>query len=302
MALLSLTPFAAIAETAEGFRGRIDDLKNLIALRNCSDNGALHTNEYLVNLTVLVSELESQAAMLASMLAAERAALANAEALIPLAHAQRELLDHMEQNLPRHIPGNRTGQSKQVNNTAKEGTDSEAAGARQHHPASNSRGISSILGDKAKESSAGQGSGPTAAKSAKDIVASQLPKLDYVTVDEFESVPKYMRGRMKREAVNQAIDAIHAAIASKYKIIATPRRQLGEAVLKKLKEYRAAENEETAREFFFVEEDLRGEGSAGAAGAKAGDVVNKTHLTVLRHLGRLRENRGGGYLRHVLSK
>eukprot|EP00128_Syssomonas_multiformis_P008318 Colp12_sorted_trinity150504_noHs@33385 len=111
----------------------------------------------------------------------------------------------------------------------------------------------------------------------------------YLTVEEFNGVPQYMKGRLQREQLNDAIDELHKLIASKQQLLAMPRKHMSEQQMKKYEHHVNSCCSETEGRTFFVEEDLKSV------------PVQKTVLTILRHCGRLREIRGGGYTRYVVS-
>lgn len=134
----------------------------------------------------------------------------------------------------------------------------------------------------------------TQRKPANSSVVSDIPRVDYVRKDEFESVPLNTRGRITCDQINACVDAINTTLAAKYKILATPRAALGEPQMKKLLQFREQETDETRDIAFFVDDDLKTLTSFKL------DTAGRTCLLVLRSLKRLRDLRSAGISRHVV--
>lgn len=132
------------------------------------------------------------------------------------------------------------------------------------------------------------------AKKKKKKRKVQVPTLPYVRVDEFDNVPHYVRGRLKREAVNECIDAIQKALEKKYTVLSTPRSKMGEHMMKRYKLYKDAECKETDNAFFFLTGDLK-ELASYTINAQA-----RSCLAVLRNLNYIKELRSAGFVRYIL--
>jgi len=133
-------------------------------------------------------------------------------------------------------------------------------------------------------------------KKARRKKAVKVPTIPYIRVDEFESVPVYVRNRLKREVVNQCIDAIHVVLTKKYKILSMPRSTMGEQTMAKYKEFKEAECRDTDRQHFFLDCDLKQMTDFRM------DSTGRACLAVLRTLGALQELRSGGYVRYILPQ
>ncbi len=103
-------------------------------------------------------------------------------------------LQHIETHIPDRLPGreNRTSHSNSTSNSRQpfksvEDNQRPGAGSSGHQ-----------IGSK-KDEKGHQGS-----KSKKIC----LPKMEFVTVEEFDGVPKYMKGRLTYESINAAVDLI----------------------------------------------------------------------------------------------
>ena len=66
------------------------------------------------------------------------------------------------------------------------------------------------------KSSGNKASAPIA---KKPCPPASCPKLAYLTVQEFQSVPKYMKGRFTYDAFNQVVDEFNNALETKYEFL-----------------------------------------------------------------------------------
>ncbi|XP_078313426.1 SKA complex subunit 1-like [Crassostrea virginica] len=120
-----------------------------------------------------------------------------------------------------------------------------------------------------------------------------IPTLVYITVDEFEGVPKYMKGRMNYTQVNTAIDELNKAFSEKYKVLGMKRTTLNDLNKKRYERYKEQETKDTKGEHFIVDTDIKEFTSFKM------DSVGRSVLTILRHCGRMKEIRGGGLTRYA---
>jgi len=122
-------------------------------------------------------------------------------------------------------------------------------------------------------------------------------KIDFLTVQEFDSLPKYMKGRLKYEALNAAVDEFNAALADKYTFLARgflPKMSIEEK--KRFKDYKAQESTREARGAqFLTADDLR------SASCLKLEANRRAIFTILRHCGRVREIRKAGELLRYAS-
>jgi len=115
-------------------------------------------------------------------------------------------------------------------------------------------------------------------------VGSQPPTLSYVTVDELENTPKYIKGRLTLDKVNAGVDEVQKLVDSKYKILSLPIAKMNDKMLRKYKMYKDMETAETKGLFFIAEQDL-----ADTTHIKQGDATGKAIISVLRHVHRLKD-------------
>ncbi|GBN05896.1 Spindle and kinetochore-associated protein 1 [Araneus ventricosus] len=115
-----------------------------------------------------------------------------------------------------------------------------------------------------------------------------IEKMQFVTIQEFENVPKYMKGRFKYEQVNKFVEEFNNALEGKYKLLLMSRKELKPAQLKEWQKLKAQENAETKSLYFCTSDDLRDYGNIKL------DKASLNIMTILRHCGKVREIRGPG--------
>eukprot|EP01117_Protostelium_nocturnum_P009629 TRINITY_DN3439_c0_g1_i1.p1 TRINITY_DN3439_c0_g1~~TRINITY_DN3439_c0_g1_i1.p1 ORF type:complete len:279 (+),score=91.50 TRINITY_DN3439_c0_g1_i1:293-1129(+) len=119
-------------------------------------------------------------------------------------------------------------------------------------------------------------------QNTKKVEKAKVATMNHISRDELESVPKYMKGRITMEKVNQAIDDIQSVLSAKYKTLSQPIGKLSGESLAKFKTWRDEETKDTKGVFFVTENDLKHT-------SVKNDATGKSILAVLRHLNRLRE-------------
>lgn len=210
-------------------------------------------------------EIESSLSNFQAHLEKEKKLVEQGEVMQDVAKKFKERLEHIASNLPSHLPGVEKISQRVV---LKE----------------------EVATENVKK--------PRKTRRAKDLSSEdgfEFPKLAYLTVEEFDQIPKYIKGRTSYDQVNNAIDEIHKVITAKYKILRLPRSAMGEPVMKKYKAFKEAEIPDIEGEYFFIDDDLK------TYSQMKMDSTGRAILTMLRHCGRLREVRGKKLLRYVLK-
>ncbi|KAK4716803.1 hypothetical protein R3W88_015141 [Solanum pinnatisectum] len=113
------------------------------------------------------------------------------------------------------------------------------------------------------------------------------PPLFYISSDELNSVPPYMKQRITLEKVNAAINDMATYAEATSQLLTAPRKKLKENLVERAMELRDIAATETVKgKHFFLETDIRGP-------SLKLDNTGKAILTLLRHLGRISETRIG---------
>ncbi|KAI8572267.1 hypothetical protein RHMOL_Rhmol01G0184900 [Rhododendron molle] len=107
---------------------------------------------------------------------------------------------------------------------------------------------------------------------------------------------RYMRGRLTLDKVNAVINEMSTYAEANAQLITAPRKKLSENMLDKALELREIGSTEAVKgKHFFLETDIKGP-------SLKLDNTGKAILTVLRHLGRIRETRIGHHRVYILLK
>ncbi|XP_034031536.1 spindle and kinetochore-associated protein 1 [Thalassophryne amazonica] len=169
-----------------------------------------------------------------------------------------EDVQHLKDNVPAHMPRRKPG-------------------ANENEPVSAENQAADVQPEKAK-------------KPQKN----HIREMEVITVQEFESIPQYMKGRVTYDQLNAAVQSINAAVMAKYKILHQPMKTLSSSSRKMYQQFKSQETEGTKGQYFVVEEDIREFTQM--------KVDKRFHgiLSMLRHCQRLRELRRGGLTRYML--
>eukprot|EP01086_Lenisia_limosa_P015878 TRINITY_DN5377_c0_g1_i1.p1 TRINITY_DN5377_c0_g1~~TRINITY_DN5377_c0_g1_i1.p1 ORF type:complete len:258 (+),score=52.82 TRINITY_DN5377_c0_g1_i1:99-872(+) len=163
------------------------------------------------------------------------------------------------------------------------------AGLPKHMPAGNKK-VSPIERKQDKQpdpvSTAKTSRPTTAAPRKRKRGMREVVGLRLVGESELASVPQYLRGRLTAEQINTAIEEYNALLVEKYAIADLPfNSKMNTQTLKKWEIWHEQENEDVRGMFFLEEKEVRVLPSIG--------LRFKTVTSVLRHLKRIKEVRGG---------
>ena len=126
------------------------------------------------------------------------------------------------------------------------------------------------------------------------------PQIEPVSSEEFDAVPRYLKGRLNLDRINAFISSLAMLFSEKYVILKGNPARLPPDSRNRYYQWREEENTEVQGQFFISENDLKKGIGKGASGIKT-DPANRSIIAILRHTGRLREVRGGGVTRLVLN-
>ncbi|XP_039176422.1 spindle and kinetochore-associated protein 1 [Crotalus tigris] len=133
-------------------------------------------------------------------------------------------------------------------------------------------------------------------KSSKKLakVSKCIREAPFITAEEFENVPSYMKGRLTHSQVNAVVAEINKAVASKYSIMRQPVKTMVNATRNLYFRFQEEETKDTKGEYFIVDADIEEFTSL--------KVDKRFHsiLTILRHCHRVREIRGSRLVRYAL--
>lgn len=121
-----------------------------------------------------------------------------------------------------------------------------------------------------------------------------IKEMPYITSEEFNGIPAYMKSRLTYCQINDVIKEINKAVVSKYKILHQPKKSMSSVARNLYHRFIDEETKDTKGHYFVVEADIKE--------FTALKVDKRFHviLNILRHCRRLSEVRGGGLTRYVI--
>ncbi|XP_038067205.1 spindle and kinetochore-associated protein 1-like [Patiria miniata] len=269
-------------ELKETFEGKIAGLTRCIDLSSAvltPDGLDENCRKQLGVIHMELCMVESLVGQMRELVHSEKQKLQRAEALKSQMEEQAKHIRYMESHLPDRLPGRelKTSTSSKVKGRTPLGTVQD----KSNHSNQGTRQQKSSSKDK-----------ETTEDSKKRKPST--PTMEFVTVEEFEGVPKYMKGRLNYDAINAAVEIINTAVSARYSLLHKPRHALGENAMKKVRRLKEQENKDTKGVFFFTDEDFKANSNGRCS------TTSRSIFTILRHCGRLREIRSAGLTRYAL--
>lgn len=125
-----------------------------------------------------------------------------------------------------------------------------------------------------------------------------IGQVAFLTLAQFDAIPKYMKGRVTYEGVNAAVDELNVALVEKYTFLGGKMADLPNPKAKKrYQALRAQESKDTKGVHFVTSDELR-----DSTHLKS-ETGRRSLLTILRHFGLVREIRGpGSIVRFAVTK
>lgn len=122
-----------------------------------------------------------------------------------------------------------------------------------------------------------------------------IKEMPFITSDEFNATPAYMKSRLTYCQINDVIKEINKAVLGKYKILHQPKKSMSSVARNLYQRFMDEETKDTKGHYFIVEADIKEFTSL--------KVDKRFHviLNILRHCRRLSEVRGGGLTRYVIT-
>uniref|UniRef100_A0A8C5P8R4 SKA complex subunit 1 n=1 Tax=Leptobrachium leishanense TaxID=445787 RepID=A0A8C5P8R4_9ANUR len=128
----------------------------------------------------------------------------------------------------------------------------------------------------------------------KPLKEKSIKEMELITVQEFASVPPYMKNRLPYDQINSLVEEMNRAVVGKYKILFQPMKSLSTTAKKQLVRFKEEETKDTKGHFFVVEQDIKEFTQV--------KVDKRFHsiLGILRHCHRIREMRTKGLIRYMI--
>ncbi|XP_020033771.1 SKA complex subunit 1 [Castor canadensis] len=239
---------------------KIDNIKKTLSLRNLGQEPALKTMlNKIGDEIIVVNELLNKFELEIQFQEQTNASL---KELCESLEEDYKDVEHLKENIPSHLPQMQATQSL-VN-----GTD--------HDPE-----------ERVKVEEPAPVKKPAKERSIKEML--------FITTDDFNSVPAYMKSRLTYCQINDVIKEINKAVVGKYKIMHQPKASMNSVNRNLYQRFINEETKDTKGHFFIVEADIKEFTTLKA------DKRFYTILNILRHCRRLSEVRGGGLTRYVIT-
>ena len=117
----------------------------------------------------------------------------------------------------------------------------------------------------------------------------------HLTVEEFEKVPKYMKGRLNYDSLSVAVEEFNSAVKGKYEFLAKSLNEISLKEKKRRNILKSQDKPELKGKQFVTTDELKEFSMFKTENSK------KAVITVLRHFQKIRENRGpGSTIRYVV--
>ncbi|CAI9103629.1 OLC1v1002149C1 [Oldenlandia corymbosa var. corymbosa] len=250
---------ASLESLMSSFNARIAELQQLVIARNMYPASSICE---LSSIDAALQGMELQVYKIKDRLREEIQAIPKAKKLIDESLKQQKRLNEMAAFVPQSLPEKATSMSQSF---------TKSVPLEQSEDDLNFESLT--IGE------------PAGSKVIKKSRATA--PLWYITADELNSLPQYMKGRLTLDKVNAAISDMATYADTNAQLIAAPRKKLNETTLEKALELREiAMSESVKGKHFFLESDMKGP-------TLKFDTTGKGILTVLRHIGRITEDRIG---------
>ncbi|XP_018022486.1 spindle and kinetochore-associated protein 1-like [Hyalella azteca] len=247
----------SVIELQEGFKNKISTINVCVGLLSADDDEHQRllrsVKQELYSITQNISALRSS-------VAEGRENLQRMKQLLVVVRSYNAQLNHMRQHLPAHLPP-AAGQQERPKPSLPSVTNAAASNEI----------IQSALVISAKDG---------------ESVSSCPAQFAYITVEEFDEVPKYIKGRLQYGQINQMVDQMNKALAAKYALLRRPRSKLSVSEMKLVSALRSQSNEQTKGRVFVCCDDLKRWSDVKM------DSTHRSMLTVLRTARKCQEIRG----------
>eukprot|EP00842_Homolaphlyctis_polyrhiza_P004244 jgi/Hompol1/4820/HPOL_003904-RA len=310
--LLALSPDTSISESFSRF-GLTAATTNVIVVSALPDDDVLPSLKHYIGGTYVgddtsmdleglrdmaaisqLARVEALTAQLEAFMAGETATLQRARrAVLPPLQQQESLLSKMLALMPPSVFPTQTQQLAQQQPTGVNGPSD-----RNGSPPDLDVDVENRQDPRHDSSSS---SSPSASDPAPQKSDSKPPRsLQLLTELEASRIPQYIT-RMTCDKINLAVAELNKLIEDKYTVLKMPQPKMNKLQRSLFWEHKqlASMTPETKGHVFVTEKDLKDKEGWTKSTFKF-DAVGRSVIAVLRHLGRIREVRGGGHTRIVL--
>jgi hypothetical protein len=116
---------------------------------------------------------------------------------------------------------------------------------------------------------------------------------DMINIEDYNQIPKYIKGRLTLDKINVAIESLNRLYVEKYNLMRQHPSKLTVEQRQRYYDWKEMECEEVNGLYFITEADVKNSKN----NAFKLDPTGRAVLSMLRHLGRLKEVRSAGIVR-----
>ncbi|KAJ3018840.1 Spindle and kinetochore-associated protein 1 [Thoreauomyces humboldtii] len=294
-----------VEDTLQAISVRIQaELKTVAQLRSSEPADSITHDPLFASLARALEDLEKRVRTFSTAVSSERAALLEGETVFEKLQEQRKRLDHILANLPKHRPrrqgagGDRQGKRDALtehrsNQEKVEGR--ERSGKRMEED--EARAEECQRGP--VEISTTKPSAPAQARPRKAAPVKRKVTIEPLTVAEYEGLAKYQVGRLSRDRINDILADLSQLVADKHRVLRIPPGKMSKHQRDLFWEHKQLATPETAGKAFVTEHDVKEKDRFSDCGFRL-DPAGRLTVGIARHLGRIKEVRGGGHTRLVV--
>ncbi|EFB24296.1 hypothetical protein PANDA_020521, partial [Ailuropoda melanoleuca] len=240
---------------------KIGNIKRTLSLRNCGQEPTLKTTlDKIGNEIIVVNELLNK---LELEIQYQEQTNHSLKELCESLEEDYKDVEHLKENIPPHLPQVTVSQN-----------------------------CANVTGLDPEEPVKVEETAPTKKPPKEQRSIKEMP---FITSDEFNGIPAYMKSRLTYCQINDVIKEINKAVVSKYKILHQPKKSMSSVARNLYHRFIDEETKDTKGHYFIVEADIK-EFTALKADKRFHVILN-----ILRHCRRLSEVRGGGLTRYVIT-
>nr|CAG8486032.1 5434_t:CDS:2 [Entrophospora candida]CAG8547229.1 8676_t:CDS:2 [Entrophospora candida] len=192
-------------------------------------------------------------------------------------HELNETIEWINNNLPKHLPGDLINDNDIIPYNNNDSNNSHLNYPSQNQIQLQQIKLSEEETKKEEENPFIMTTGPPLQRNnnniQKTMKSTATTVLSFITISEYDNLPNK---RITRNKINEAIKDFNEVFLEKYNILKSPLSNLNRTEKKKYWEYKEVDIEETK------------------------DNIGRAIITILRHLKKIKEVRGGGHVRYII--
>ncbi|KAI0563201.1 Spindle and kinetochore-associated protein [Gracilaria domingensis] len=291
---------SAIDEWQSNFNNQVSALRDLLAVRSVANGHAAHeeVSTAFEAACKSLADVDQMFVVLNQYIQQEEAQLAQLDKLRTHLHRVSTQMRAIEKQMPSELKAS-------LNANSRENALESSSQPQPHHAAPaktlvNEKGTRSRKHNTEKKSAPSlkklaSGKSPVKTRSkttkrrvekSKDEPIPDPPQIRYVTQEELDDAPQYVKGRLSIEKISTVVDKFNVILEKKYTLLSRPFRELTSQEMSKYEDLRDAFCPEVSGKEFITDSEIKGFGGCRM------DAAVKSVINILRHVSAMKEIRG----------